>query len=281
MNDVVRLALLGPEERTSALLPALKRVRAIRVDNETCEAAIALSFEDACRAAEDGKHVFLASPCMESAEQSKTLVELCRSKGITLAVGGLPRNSPACAPMIVQFSSGRLGDPGLLRVHRWSCDAASSSPALLFGDIDLTLHVFDENPTEIFALGRDDHAYLQIHLGFSNGGTALLDFARGLPAGRGYDSVSLIGSSGAAYADDHHNSHLLFTGGDPKTWISDSGNGLVAEVEAFANCIIKKQALEVAGERILRVHRVIAAIESAMESSEVMHHQRGDVYGRV
>ena len=279
MSDVVRLALFGPEERTSALLPALERVRTIRVDEENYDAAIVLSCEDARRAAEDGKHVFLATPCIESERQAETLIELCRSKGVTLAVGGLPRNSPACAPMIDQLSSGRLGEPGLLRVHRWSCDAASSTPALLFGDIDLTLHVFGETPTEIFVLGRDD-AYLQIHLGFSNGGMALLDFARGLPTGRGYDSVSLIGSSGAAYADDHHNSHLLFTGGDPKTWISDSGNGLVTEVEAFADCIMKKQTPEVDGEAILSVHHVIAAIESAMKSPAVMH-QRGDVYERV
>lgn len=279
MSDVVRLALFGPEERTSALLTALERVRTIRVDEENYDAAIVLSCEDARRAAEDGKHVFLATPCIESERQAETLIELCRSKGVTLAVGGLPRNSPACAPMIDQLSSGRLGEPGLLRVHRWSCDAASSTPALLFGDIDLTLHVFGENPTEMFALGRDD-VYLQIHLGFSNGGMALLDFARGLPTGRGYDSVSLIGSSGAAYADDHHNSHLLFTGGDPKTWISDSGNGLVTEVEAFADCIMKKQTPEVDGEAILSVHHVIAAIESAMKSPAVMH-QRGDVYERV
>ena len=122
--------------------------------------------------------------------------------------------------MLDQLRSRKLGEPGLLRVHRWRQAetethilSKSSTAALLFGDIDLALRIFGETPTEIYAIGRDDHAYVQVHLGFSNGGMAILDFARGLPSGQGYNSVSLIGSTGAAYADDHHNSHLLFTGG--------------------------------------------------------------------
>ena len=45
---------------------------------------------------------------------------------------------------------------------------------------------------------------------------AILDFTDSLPAGEGYRSLCLIGSKGAAYADDHRNRNLFFTGGAPK-----------------------------------------------------------------
>jgi len=45
---------------------------------------------------------------------------------------------------------------------------------------------------------------------------ALVGFDNGLPAGDGYQSVAVIGSTGAAYADDHQNMQLLFRGGPPQ-----------------------------------------------------------------
>ena len=45
---------------------------------------------------------------------------------------------------------------------------------------------------------------------------AMLDFTDTLPEGENYRSLSLIGSKGAAYADDHRNRNLLFAGGAPK-----------------------------------------------------------------
>ena len=42
---------------------------------------------------------------------------------------------------------------------------------------------------------------------------ALIDCAQTLPQGDGYFSLSLIGSTGAAYADSHHNRQLLYGGG--------------------------------------------------------------------
>ena len=44
----------------------------------------------------------------------------------------------------------------------------------------------------------------------------MLDFTNSLPAGEGYRSLSLIGSRGAAYADDHRNRNLFFDGGAPQ-----------------------------------------------------------------
>ena len=287
MSKLMQLAIRGSDEQAAKLLPAIERVRSVRVDDEGSDAVVVFSFEDAYDTAEQGKHVFLAAPCLASEEQAKTLLQRCQSKSVTLFAGGLPRNSPACAPMLARLTDGKLGEPGLLRVHRWwdrlpafhNSSTDRLEPFLTFGDIDLAIRVFGEAPTEVFALERGDPAYLQIHLGFSNGGMALLDFAK-LRTGRGYDSVSLIGSTGAAYADAHHNVHLLFTGGEPKTWMSDPGNGFAAELSAFANCVLENQTPAVDGAAILRVHRVIEAVRAALETPDVLHMQ-GSNYERV
>ena len=44
---------------------------------------------------------------------------------------------------------------------------------------------------------------------------ALLDFTNSMPTGDNYESLCLIGSNGAAYADDHRNRNLFFNGGTP------------------------------------------------------------------
>ena len=98
-----------------------------------------------------------------------------------------------------------------------------------------------------------------------------------LPAGQGYDSLSLIGSRGAAYSDDHHNSHLLFTGGHPSALIDDSGDGLLFEVQGFVDAVAGEEAPAINSEAILAVHRVLEAIGRSSESAEVLH-ERGGTY---
>jgi hypothetical protein len=44
---------------------------------------------------------------------------------------------------------------------------------------------------------------------------AMLDFSESLKEGEGYRSLTVVGSDGAAYADDHRDRNLLFAGGAP------------------------------------------------------------------
>ena len=109
------------------------------------------------------------------------------------------RFRPSVLVMSERLRSGKLGVPGLLRVHRWRADAD------LLADIDLALWLVSGEPETVFAMARD--GYRQAHLGFSGGGMVIVDHATNLPSG-GYESVTLIGSKGAAYADDHRNVNL-------------------------------------------------------------------------
>ena len=72
---------------------------------------------------------------------------------------------------------------------------------------------------------------------------AFIDDSSTIPPGEGYFSLSMIGSTGAAYADDHHNMQLLYggrhnSGRNPTALKTQQGCGhLRAQVEEFAGAI--------------------------------------------
>jgi predicted dehydrogenase len=110
-------------------------------------------------------------------------------------------------------------------------------------DLDLALWLMGTAPTLVYALERGQgsagdgpgHGGLtQVHLGFPGGGMAVIDNADLLPPGDGYQSLSVIASSGATYADDHQNVQLVYRGGHPSALrTEESGGQLLALVQSF------------------------------------------------
>ena len=288
-DSPLQLALIGHPGDASAWPEALRRVRGARVavtaesmeaaagENVGFDAVAVDSSADAGRAIAAGKHVLVGAPLADSLQEAEALLETSREAGVFLAVGGLPVNVPANRVIIDRLSSGKLGEPGLLRVHCWSGESSRSLASKLYGHIDLAIRFFGSSPAELYCVARGDQSYLQVHLGFAGGGMAVLDFSDRLPAGQGYDSLSLIGSSGAAYSDDHHNTHLLFTGGNPAALIDDCGDGLLAEAQSFVDAIAGETLPPTDGEAVLAVHRVLEAIGRSSESAGVLH-ERGGTY---
>jgi len=221
------------------------------------------------RAATAGKHVFLAAPIAPSVAEAEMVIDACCSAGVMLMLGETVRFRPSIAAVKLALDSRKLGDPALLRVHSWEPHRAATSgkspaPTELFGDIiwtraaqhlDLAQWIFRGPPTEIFVLGRNGPAegsrgpeYVQIHLGFPHGGMALISLAESLPDGESYDSLSLVGSTGAAYADDHYQTHLLYRGGTPAALKTGEGiMAITAELREFIDAITSNRAPAVTG----------------------------------
>ena len=297
MSDAtVRLAVVSHSDDITFRASAVARVReadltttansweAVVNEADQFDAVIVRSSTQARGAIEAGKHVLVDAPVADSFEETKLLIEFAVQAGVVLAVSQLRRFDPSNRNILERLSGSKLGTPGLLRVHRWNSQRNRSLAATLFGDIDLALILFGAKPTDIYAVARSNHAYLQIHLGFSNGGMVILDYSERLPAGQGYKSLTLIGSRGAAYADDHNNTHLLFAGGNPTALISDSGNGHVLEIQDFVDRVARSAVPETAkessvmdGEAILAVHQVIDAIRVSVDSAQVVR-ERGGLY---
>ena len=116
------------------------------------------------------------------------------------------RFAPNVIPVQESRSRGQLGEPGLLRIHHWL--TAEACPATLaFHQVDLAHWFFSSPPSSHYF--HTGHNYLQVHLGYPESGMALIDLATDRPGNADYYSMHLIGSDGAAYADDHENNHLL------------------------------------------------------------------------
>lgn len=130
-----------------------------------------------------------------------------------------------------ELDAGKLGEPGLIRIHHWDAsdavDGNHGLPAAVLQEVDVILWLMGKSPTVVHALeqaksaGNKKGRYLHIHLGFPGGGMALLDFTSLHPPGDPYRMLHVIGSAGAAYADDHQNMQLLFQGGPARGVIAN------------------------------------------------------------
>ena len=160
------------------------------------------------------KHVLIASPLADTRSGADSIIEACQEAGVRFAVCDTLRFHPSSQAIMDRLTDGKLGDPGLLRVHRWRVQQETPLAEWLFPDVDLAMALFGSKPSDIYAIHRrgsiDAPKYVQIHFGFPAGGMAVMDFSGTLSGDSAYDSLSLIGSRGAAYADDHWNTHLLY-----------------------------------------------------------------------
>ena len=107
--------------------------------------------------------------------------------------------------------AGKLGRPGLLRMHLWGTRSRPIYDGHKLAAIDVALWLVGEE-LEGARFVRNDDSELH-HLGFQGGAMAMLDFTNSLEGEEGYRSLSLIGSGGAAYADDHRDRNLIFRKG--------------------------------------------------------------------
>ncbi len=157
-----------------------------------------------------------------------------------------------------QLESKKLGEPGLMRIHRWrpsdaksDSDSANELPTAMLCDFDTALWLMSRSPNLVYAIESppkesESHAgrFIQVHLGFDGGGMALIDFCDQMPNGDHYDSLSVIGSTGAAYADDQQNRQLLFRGGTAQAIRTNEGvRQQVAMMQEFVDAIVANRDL--------------------------------------
>ena len=242
------------------------------------------------RAAQAGKSVFVEAPIAASLGDAERATEVARERNVCGMLGGTLRFRPVYRTLLSRLSDGKLGVPGLLRVHRWSSTEAGELKGgfleRVAGDVDLAISIFGVKPTCVHATGRDPSpsaaglrrmpAYLQIHFGFPEGAMAVLDFATTLPAGKGYDSFHVIGSDGAAYADDHHNTHLLFEGGEPRARISSQGYLHTSwELQEFVDAILEKRPSVASLNEGCATQQVLEAVLQSLDAGQVLALEEG------
>ncbi|MDC0201566.1 hypothetical protein OAK04_04140 [Verrucomicrobia bacterium] len=155
-------------------------------------------------------------------------------EGKPLIVPALPKRSfPEVIALRESLDSGNLGKLGVIRIHLWNQQNSNEVQEMVHA-IDLTLWFFGTEPKYIHGTtsAENEVKCSLVHLGFECGGMALLDFTNSLPTGDNYESLCLIGSKGAAYADDHRNSNLFFSGGAPNAKCPDTSMNFIGPMLA-------------------------------------------------
>ncbi|MEX0725007.1 MAG: hypothetical protein WD065_01975 [Planctomycetaceae bacterium] len=197
---------------------------------------------------EHKKPLFVTSPISRHPPGIAEVDRRFQEAGIPLMIAPLQRYTPAAQSIKSALDSGKLGTPGLLRIHRWENAPSDDARWQMQPEFDLVRWLFGALPLTIYAIGdkTDQATYRQVHLGFPEGGMALVDHTDSLKGKADYFSLSLIGSTGAAYADDHHNQQLLFHNGDGPTALR-TGQGdfaLINSLREFATCVSKNTTID-------------------------------------
>lgn len=274
---MIRLAILGEGNKAAAYASAASRLRSIEVvaaangdhDAVAVTSSVKNASEIISHCATAGQHM-LIDFSLESAIELAD--KLGHRNGARLMIGGSLRFAPSHSAVKESLTSGKLGTPGLLRVHRWR-KGADALPVTR--ELDLAHWLFGAAPDEIYAT----HApgYVQMHLGFPDGGMALIDVASAIPSGDDYFSLCMIGSTGAAYADDHHNQQLLYRGDHPQAIKTGQGcTHLVEELGEFAAAIEQRRepSITVADARV--ASQVAAAVKQSIDSGRALRLAEGN-----
>ncbi len=309
---MIRLALIGCHDTADQYAAAASRLSNVTVTAANLDeslAAYADSFDavvmrvtgetDLARCLEAvaaGKHVLIEPPLAPSLEFAETISAACRAAGVRIMTGLSDRFVPGIQTVKQSIDSGSLGEPGLLRIHRWeTCDAHARGllPQHLIADIDLATWMFGCRPMQIYAVSREAASrkaagsangvtdFVQLHLGFPDGGMALIDVATSMPDGDSYYSLSMIGSTGAAYADDHHNMQLLYRGGRPSALkIGQGCRHLTAQLQEFASAIADGREPSANAADWRTAICVADAVATSLSTGHAVHDQE-DTYAAV
>jgi len=185
--------------------------------------------------------------CLTSSGKPILLYNSLLSENTNNIVPAFPKRfSPETITLKQSLDAGELGQLGLLRMHLWNQKETDGLQEMVHA-IDLALWFFGDIPEHIHGTASIENGVkcLLIHLGFKCGGMALIDFTNSLPDGDNYESLSLIGSKGAAYADDHRNRNLFFNGGSLGAQCPDTKLSFIKPMLInFANKVRNKVDLE-------------------------------------
>ena len=211
---MIRLAVIGVNEtRFQALSARLRGAVLERSATAECDAIAYLGtpFDEFERMEISGK------PILVAADLRYARLHQLVSAEPNVIVTNADRYLPSLQLIKQHLNSGKLGTPGLVRIHRWQTHTGQAS---VWHDLDLIGWYFAADVRAVYAV---QHVRgLHVHLGMGEKGMATIDLAT-IPAGDPYYSLTVIGAHGAAYADDHANVQLAYQGDQPRGIRTEEG----------------------------------------------------------
>ena len=239
-------------KRKSLYEEAIRRLRCIDVCND------ADTVPDARIVGPENAISNLGVPCLVDQPEKidiHMLASLMKSDSHIMPAHAL-RFSSRVKPIDEALRAGKLGKPGLMRLHYWTTEDVSLRQAM-FGPIDLARWFFQDEP-RMRQWVEAKHSLL-CHLQFPSDGMALMNVSNPFEGEVAYESVQLIGATGAAYGDDHHNTHLHFRKNSVSARIHHHNimHGLMGLVSEFVDGILNAREWNVSLKDTLRIHELL------------------------
>lgn len=221
MNPL-RISVSSDVPQRDSLLAAASRIHNLVVVESEAEADAIVAYQDPGKWPVD-------LPVLQLGELS--------TSAPTNVYPALPnRFDPHAQAIRRRLDAGDLGKPGLVRLHVWNPASEALDQRNKIDAIDLVLWLIGEDLESSF--GTQSQANQVVHLGFVSGAMALIDFYDHLPADDRYRSLTVIGSEGAAYADDHRDRNLFFASGAMNARPPATSHSFLGPMlEDFALCI--------------------------------------------
>jgi predicted dehydrogenase len=226
------------------------------------------------------KHILLATPGSLTFAELQAMIAACQAAEVTFTVGSPLCFRPSIAAVKAALESGKLGLPGLLRAHLWQPAEDGDTRLQALQLLELAVWMFGAPPTEVFATTNERVAgaawpkYLQLHLGFPQNGMALLSSTANLAGTDEYETVSLIGSTGAAYADDQSQTQLVFREKSPRAIIErERIPTLAAELRDFQQAIADRRDPEKSLQWLIAALELMGPVQKSLADRQPIHLQ--------
>ena len=230
-------------------------------------------------AAQSGKPM-LVGPLLANTSGALRAISETSSQG-SLMPATPWRFIPAIQAVKASIDTGKLGEIGLIRIHRWNALATAGTydiPSRIIADIDIATWFFGSQPQKLVAQQSPlADQYIQIHLHFENGCMVVIDETSALPNGGDYFSLTVIGGTGAAYADDHRNMNLIVDGVYPHAIRTGQGAvHLAQQLQKFIDTRGGTRQPAVTTHDLLKVLQVSDAVVEAAATQRVSVWQEGN-----
>ena len=228
--------------------------------------------KEALKALKAGKHVLVEKPMATNANQAKKLLETANKQDLHLTVGFLMRFIPGVQHIKKAIKDKEIGNlvcATAKRVSQWPERIGDIGVVkdLAIHDIDITRHVFDEDPIAVYAkIGRMKRRkyedYAQIMLTFEGGKSAFIESNWLTP----YKTRILVVTGSQAIMKLDYITQQVTVENAKETvqpriaWQEP----LKLELQHFVNCVLRKEKPLITGEDGLQALRIA---EAAMKSS--------------
>jgi predicted dehydrogenase len=225
------------------------------------------------------KDLLLINPWLIQEQAVTWMFAQARAAGVRFLVANYDRYWPRVRLIHQELASGKLGRPGLVRMHRWwQLDLDDTVPHYhlpprLTHDLDVAIWLAAARPDVAYTCGdlAEVGAYLQVHLGFDGGAMALIDYCTRLPErSLSYGSLTVIGSAGAAYYDDREQIQLSFQGGLPQAVSGHDSWVVPSIVQDFVDGAPAEEGLAMSHAQWQWVRATVAAVRQSLATRQAV-----------